>query len=140
MFKDKLREIICQLPDNRKELKEIKLWCIIDDITNGTWLSQVLWYLNKFVVLKRFSDITKPFFERKADVEKMRIIWNQITERNIRLYCASKKIKVLQFTSWLMELDNWWIIKSIPVNDLYDFDNQSEEIYKMFYLYFLNWK
>jgi len=135
MYKGKLTEILKEVSENKKDLEELRFgceiicdewfaWTIIREWTEDwedLWVSHC-WYLidfNWYSALQEYDT---------DDIKDLKIIWNPIQERNLRMYCESKKKYFTISTAWYIVFEN--TEKWIRLDNNKDFSNQSEEVYK----------
>lgn len=73
-YKQQLTDLLCTEKSVDEQIKELKFWCIVNDTNYWTWLSQIFWELWRNFIVKRFKDLSKPYIERKWDIEDWEII------------------------------------------------------------------
>lgn len=99
--RDQLREILCEVPEVDKDVKELRFGCKIKDLflksddrvkfVNNEWW---VWTIN-LCHIQYFNDEEK--FE-----DRFEIIWNKLQEKHLFMYCESKWIRLLRASNWLL--------------------------------------
>ena len=92
---EKLTALLCEYKEVEKDIMELKFWTKIllkDYIWEKTINQLVDWFCREFYV----CTIKDKF--NQNDIEK--IIWNQIEERHLRMYCESKWYAFAIWSNW----------------------------------------
>lgn len=140
MYKEKLIELIKEVPAIKDDLEELRF---------GTYIlyhSRMIWiYINEKYFIPRYEIYTKwenwteyidvNYEKEIEEINDMyfEIIWNPLEERFLMIYCENKWILLQRKSNWLIE----WIHKNIEwsyfelqLDNTKDFNNQSEEVFK----------
>lgn len=106
--KQQLTEELCTLPEIDKQIKELKFWT--EYIDSATWL----------VFLSIWDTATW----------SIKIIWNPIEERHLRMYFKNKWIEnIFINTDW--KIFNWWNWVAIcELDNTKPLSEQSEEVFE----------
>ena len=87
---DELRKLVCTVPEINEDITELRKWCLVNDTDFDTWIHEIFWELDRNYIILMYNDLSKPYLERKTDIEDWEIIWNPIQERHLRMYCSSE--------------------------------------------------
>lgn len=59
--------------------KELNKWCVVNDTDYNTWKAEIFAeYWSRNWIMLRQEDLSKPYIERKTDVEDWEIIWHSV--------------------------------------------------------------
>jgi hypothetical protein len=136
MYKEKLIELLKTVPKIKQDLEELRFWTIIKYNTKFKWKDTRNYFRYKWEWEWDNENYLPPY--KMINNQAFIIIWNELEERHLRMYCESKNIKYIQYVSWLIELKiRWEIHKSISMDNSKSFSNQSEDFYEKLYNYLI---
>lgn len=130
---EKLRELLCTVPEIEKDIKELRKWCLIEAEDFPWEHFEYLYELEKdeqwytWIQLYRLNDKNRcEFFHVwKEEIWCHKIIWNPLQERHLRMYCKEKWIENVRIKwCWEMVQENEHICRLDNTKDL---ESQSEE-------------
>jgi len=138
-YKEKLIELFKTIPEIKKDLEELRFWCILKAIN---WISEWQYiYLNK---ISKHILIEKNLWQRckiNNITDEFEIIWNSLEERHLRMYCEkNNKKNIVFFLDELCEIipqkETWFHFSILcKIDNTKSFDNQEDEIYKTIFYY-----
>lgn len=147
-YKEKLRELLKTVPKLKKQMESLEFWTeILFKYSPDTGYTKYLYISNNIIKSKITENI-------RTDINLMalkwwqwlKIIWNPLQERFLRMFCEVEKIKLEIQANWVIKIVSWiwWrneiyeIVANLD-NDK-DFDNQDEKTYKYIYETLYNFK
>jgi hypothetical protein len=101
---DKLREILCKVPEIKEDLMELKFWSLVV-LKNYFWEKKINLWIDAFYTEFKVCCIDSMF--TRDDVQK--IIWNPVQERHLRMYFKEQFWGWYRFTPYI-NMDGWFYI------------------------------
>ena len=129
MYKEKLRELLCEVPEIKKDLEELRFWSYLywrDSSWKLNYDRAIIIWIKKITLEIYIVPILKSRIEK---------IENPIEERHIRMYCENTKLR-FDFLQEYIQISNVFTkekSKLIELDKTKDFDNQSETLYNELY-------
>lgn len=160
MYKQKLKELLCTLPEIKEQIMELKLgtrilldcsdleWCKPEKVECEFLFMKTMGLVRTYVL---FKDYTFPLIEQNVrgvvdftDWWEFNIIWNPLEERFLRMYLEEKWINFIIATNGNSTIYNQdWLIKDvkqtwITFDNTKPFSNQTEKVYQEIYEFLIN--
>jgi len=156
-YKEKLIELLKEVPAIKADLEELRKWCrvyiIVDNMNDWNdnldyykWImltpKVVFWTMlnNKdYENLEDFLNEDLDYIELLSE-NKFEIIWNPLDYNHLMMYCEEKGIKLQIQANWVIQVinDNETYQIICNIDNTKSFDLQSEETFEKLYKYF-NW-
>ena len=142
-YYEQLRELLCEVPEIKKDLEELRFWCEIERY----------WNIYTLIEWKHFIDENWKYQKSQNNVNDFSktIIWNPIEERHIRMYCDNKSVEFMSLYNCNFKIrekffdkltnDFWYkIALTLKVDNIKSFHLQDEQVYKQLVEYFKSLK
>ena len=141
MYKNKLISLLKEVPEIKEDLEDLIFWTEVE----------LVWYfwekkINHLVDINCLEFFVCWIQERFYKHNIKKIIWNEIEERHLRIYCDKDELCIEFFgktikISWMPScsgqcIDDWFF----TLDNSKSFWNQSEEFYEKIYNYLINLK
>lgn len=81
--------------------KELTFWCIVNDTDYDTWTAVIFRERGREFIVSRDNDLSKPYLERKTDVEDWEIIGHPPTMVDFYVWCDKKGFWTTQNLTYL---------------------------------------
>ena len=81
--------------------KELTFWCIVNDTDYDTWTAIIFRERGREFIVSRDNDLSKPYLERKTDVEDWEIIGHPPTMVDFYVWCDKKWFWLTQNLTYL---------------------------------------
>jgi len=144
-YKEKLIELLKTVPEIKEDLEELKFWTrieinwwkmffksiIIDAEHIDYWIIK---YITRHPLYYFLSWKDKEF---KINKWELKIIWNPLEERHLRMYCEKN-------TTWIIIRSEWDIVNILQelfitkLDNTKSFDNQEDKVYESLFNYLNN--
>lgn len=102
---EKLTEILCSKEDVKKDVMELRFWTNV-----------LIWWHKIRQVINEYPDPSSILVTRYLGCTcwkkwEYKILWNNLEERHLRMYCESNGIKYTMYESYFQFIDSLVIIK-----------------------------
>lgn len=129
---EKLRDILCTVEEVEEDLKEVRFWSKVINKKSQQeyWINRrTRNWLYSWWKVKLYDNIRWFWTPACIDLDYFNIIWNEIHERHLRMYCESKDL-IFQMSwpcLWIYRNHIDKNILAIQLDNKLSLENQSEE-------------